>query len=126
LFRNSSFITPTASPALTVGSFTLSTVQVSLPLTIATVSIAISTSVPQVSFIPSSSALIVPGSSALIVPSSSRVSSSSNMTRQGGRFTFNAYAPLEFSAIQGQPHAFPTTNYVKNLPKFQGNDVINV
>jgi hypothetical protein len=126
LFRNSSFITPTASPALTVGTIVLQSVQVSLPFTTSTPSTVVSTSTPQVSSFPSSAPLvIVPSSGPLVISSSSSVSSSSNMVGQVTRFTFNAFGPLDITAIPGQPHALPTTNYVKKLPKFQGNNIVN-
>lgn len=41
------------------------------------------------------------------------------------RFAFIVYAPLDITAIAGQPNAMSTTNYVKNIPKFQGNNVVN-
>jgi hypothetical protein len=78
----------------------------------------IRTSAPQVSPILSSAPLIVvPSTSALVV------SSSGNMETT---FTFNDFGPLDSVAIQGQPHALPTTRHVKKLPKFQGNNAINV
>jgi hypothetical protein len=122
LFQSSSFITPTTNPALKVFPVVLQSVKVSLSFTTATLSIVVSTSAPQISSIPSSAALIVPSTSALVISNSSIVPSSSNIVEQGARFTFNAFGPLDFAAIQGQPHTLPTTNYVKTAPKFQGNN----
>jgi hypothetical protein len=119
-------ITPTASPALTVGTIVLQSVQVSLPFTSSTPSVVVSTSAPQVSSFPSSTPLvIVPSLGPLVISSSSSVSSSSTMAGQVTRFTFNAFGPLDIAAIPRQPHALPTTNYVKKLPKFQGNNAVN-
>jgi hypothetical protein len=47
------------------------------------------------------------------------------MAGQVTRFTFNTFGPLDIANIPGQPYALPTTNYVKKMPKFQGNNAIN-
>jgi hypothetical protein len=104
----------------------LQSVQVSLPFTSSTPSVVVSTLAPQVSSFPSSAPLvIVPSLGRLVTSSSSSVSSSSTMVGQVTRFTFNAFCPLDVTVIPGQPHALPTSNYVKKLPKFQGNNGIN-
>jgi hypothetical protein len=126
LFQNSSFITPTASLSLIVGTVVLQSVQVSLPFTSSTPSVVVSTLAPQVSSFPSSAPLvIVPSHGPLVISSSSSVSSSSSLVGQVTRFTFNAYGPLDIASIPGQPHALPTSNYVKKLPKFLENNAIN-
>jgi hypothetical protein len=126
LLRNSSFVTPTMNLALKMGTVVLQSVQVSLPFTSSTPSIVVSTSTPHVSSFPSSTPLvIVPSPDPLIISNSSSVSSSSSMAGQVMRFTFNAYGPLDIAAIPGQTHALPTSNYIKQLPKFHGNYVID-
>jgi hypothetical protein len=109
-------VTTTASPTLRVGTVVIST----------TSSIVVSILAPQVSSFPSSAPLvIVPSHSPLIISSSSSSSNSSNMVGEVTRFTFNTFGPLDIANIPGQPHALPTTNYVKKLNKFSGNNAIN-
>jgi hypothetical protein len=125
LFQNCSFITLTASPIVTVGKI-LQSVWVSLPFTSSISSVVVSTSTPQVSSSPSLAPLvIVPSPGPLVISSSSFISSSSSMAGQVTRFTFNAYGPFDITAILGQPDTLPTSNYVRKLPKFQGNNAIN-
>lgn len=48
------------------------------------------------------------------------------MAAQPVRFTSNAYAPLEFSQIQGQPYQLPMRDYHEHLPKFVGNNAVTM
>jgi hypothetical protein len=41
-------------------------------------------------------------------------------------FSLTVYAPLDLTAIQGQPHALPTGEYCDRLPKFVGNNALTI
>lgn len=103
----------------TVGTVAVSSSQVVFPISTNNIvvsphSIDSSKSVNSSHFLPFSVTLI------------SNPSNNMAATDQVVCITSTIYAPLDFVRIQGQPCAFPTSDYKEKLPKFTGSNVVTI